>query len=34
MISGFVMVHWFKGRERWMISIASVLTLAFMFGLF
>lgn len=34
LISGFVMVHWFKGRERWMISIASFLTLAFMFGLF
>ncbi|KRK59882.1 MFS transporter [Limosilactobacillus antri] len=34
LISGFVMVHWFKGRERWMISIASFLTLVFMFGLF
>lgn len=34
LISGFVMVHWFKGRERWMISIASFLTPAFMFGLF
>ena len=33
-ISGFVMVHLFKKHERWMISIASFLTLVFMFGLF
>ena len=33
-ISGFVMVHFFKNKERWMIIIASFLTLIFMFGLF
>lgn len=33
-ISGFVMVHLFKHRERWLIIIASILTLIFMFGLF
>lgn len=33
-ISGFVMVHLFKHHERWMIIIASFLTLVFMFGLF
>lgn len=33
-VSGFVMVHWFKGRERWMITIASFLTLVFMYGLY
>ena len=33
-ISGFIMVHLFKKRERWMIIIASFLTLIFMFGLF
>lgn len=33
-ISGFIMVHLFKNRERWMIVIASFLTLVFMFGLF
>lgn len=32
--SGFIMVHLFKNRERWMITIASILTLVFMFGLF
>ncbi|WP_076459460.1 MFS transporter [Limosilactobacillus caccae] len=33
-VSGFIMVHLFKKRERWMIIIASLLTLVFMFGLF
>lgn len=33
-VSGFIMVHLFKKRERWMIIIASLLTLIFMFGLF
>ena len=33
-ISGCVMVHFFKNKERWMIIIASFLTLIFMFGLF
>ena len=32
--AGFIMVHLFKHRERWMIVIASLLTLIFMFGLF
>ena len=34
LISGFVMVHLFKGHERWMITIASLLTLVCMYGLF
>lgn len=33
-VSGFIMVKFFKNRERWMIIIASFLTLIFMFGLF
>lgn len=32
--AGFIMVHLFKHRERWLITIASLLTLVFMFGLF
>lgn len=32
--AGFIMVHLFKHRERWLIIIASFLTLVFMFGLF
>lgn len=33
-ISGFVMVHIFRKRERWMIFISSLLTLIFMFGMY
>ena len=32
--AGFIMVHFFKHRERWLIIAASFLTLVFMFGLF
>lgn len=32
--AGFIMIHLFKHRERWMIVIASLLTLIFMFDLF
>lgn len=32
--AGFIMVHLFKHRERWLITIDSLLTLVFMFGLF
>lgn len=33
-LSGFIMVHLFKHKERWLIIIASILTLIFMFCLF
>lgn len=32
--SGYILIKWFNGREKWLLAIASLLTTIFMFGMY
>lgn len=32
--SGFIMIKWFNGKEKWLIAFSSLLATAFMFGMY